>query len=171
MTRQRRTTKGFSQAAQLMQTRIREGVEARGFTVLRLLTHWPEVVGADLARCCRPVEVSYGRGAVGATLVLLVRGAEAPMIQMQQALIREKVNACYGYNAITRIRITQTAPTGFAEGQAQFAPAPKPSPRAPSAAQRAQAQSHVSGVTNEALRRQLEMLGAQIISKSNGRHP
>ena len=40
-------------------------------------------------------------------------------------LLRARVNAAYGYNAIARLRITQTAPTGFAEGQAQFAPEPK----------------------------------------------
>jgi hypothetical protein len=30
--------------------------------------------------------------------------------------IREKVNAAYGYNAIARIKITQTAETGFENG-------------------------------------------------------
>jgi hypothetical protein len=30
--------------------------------------------------------------------------------------IREKVNAVYGYNAIARINITQTAETGFENG-------------------------------------------------------
>jgi hypothetical protein len=42
------------------------------------------------------------------------------MLEMQLPVIREKVNACYGYNAIARIRITQTAPIGFSEGQVQF---------------------------------------------------
>ena len=50
------------------------------------------------------------------------------MVQMQLPKLRERVNACYGYNAISRILLTQTAPTGFAEGQAEFAPAPKPKP-------------------------------------------
>jgi len=36
------------------------------------------------------------------------------------------VNACYGYNAVQRIALTQTAATGFAEGQARFTPAPEP---------------------------------------------
>lgn len=35
---------------------------------------------------------------------------------MQLEQIRAKVNACYGFNAVSRISLTQTAPTGFAEG-------------------------------------------------------
>ena len=42
------------------------------------------------------------------------------MLEMEKEHLREKVNAVYGYNAIARIRITQTASTGFAEGQADF---------------------------------------------------
>ena len=32
---------------------------------------------------------------------------------MMKTQIKEKVNAAYGYNAVTRINITQTAETGF----------------------------------------------------------
>jgi hypothetical protein len=48
------------------------------------------------------------------------------------------VNAAYGYNAISRVRLTQTAPTGFAEGQAQFAARAKvaPAPRTEASAPR-----------------------------------
>lgn len=150
-----------------MQDRIREGMESRGFTVVRLLTHWNDVVGSDLAAICRPVKVGYGRGAMGATLTLLTKGAHAPMLEMQKQQIRAKVNACYGYNAVTDIRITQTAPTGFSEGQAQFAPAPRKTPPVPTPAQREQASAQVTEVGNETLRHQLEMLGAHILSKQS----
>jgi hypothetical protein len=40
-------------------------------------------------------------------LVILTTGAQAQMLEMQLPQLREKVNACYGYNAISRIRITQ----------------------------------------------------------------
>lgn len=46
------------------------------------------------------------------------------MVQMQLPALRDRVNACYGYNAIQKIVLTQTAASGFAEGQAQFSPAP-----------------------------------------------
>ena len=42
------------------------------------------------------------------------------MLEMQKEQLRAKVNAVYGYNAIARVRITQTAATGFAEGKVAF---------------------------------------------------
>ena len=97
-----------------------QGVETRGFAVSRVLTRWAEIAGEDIAAIARPVEVSYGRQGFGATLTVLTTGAQAPMLEMQKEVLRERVNAAYGYNAIARIRLTQTAPPGFAEGQASL---------------------------------------------------
>lgn len=122
----RRTqTYGFSHASGLLQKRIRKASETRGFGQSRVLTHWREIVGAAVADIAQPVKIGYGRDGFGATLTLLTTGAQAPMLDMQKEQIREKVNTCYGYNAISHIRITQTAPTGFAEGKVAFEPAPK----------------------------------------------
>lgn len=66
---------------------------------------------------------------MGATLTLLTTGPYAPLLEMQLPAIRDRVNACYDYNAIARITLTQTAPTGFAEGQASFDYAPKARPQ------------------------------------------
>jgi len=162
----RRRSKGFRQAGALVEQRIRKAGEARGFAVARLLTHWEEIVGEDTASICRPVEVSYGRGGFGATLVLLTTGPNAPVLQMQEARLKERINACYGYAAISRIRITQTAPVGFAEGRASFdAPqgqtAPQPEPE-----QTRHAAALTTGVGDEGLRRALETLGAHVLTKS-----
>jgi hypothetical protein len=43
-------------------------------------------------------------------------GAQAPCWKCKEQ-IRAKVNACYGYNAIARIRITQTAATDLPKGR------------------------------------------------------
>lgn len=113
--------RGFEAASGFLRDPIRQASESRGFAVARLLTHWPEVAGEDLARMTRPVKIGYGREGFGATLTLLVASAHAPMVQMQIPRLIEKVNAVYGYAAISRIMLTQTAATGFAEGQATFA--------------------------------------------------
>ena len=115
------TTNGFKRSGKLLSQRIRKATESRGFAVSRVLTHWVEIVGQDLADIALPVEVSYGRQGFGATLTVLTTGAQAPVLEMQKETLREKVNAAYGYNAISRVRVTQTAPTGFAEGQVAFA--------------------------------------------------
>lgn len=159
------TTFGFSRASGLVQTRIRKASEQRGFAVTRLLTHWAEIVGDATAAVATPVNVSYGRGGMGATLSLLTTGANAPMLEMQKDQIRDKVNACYGYRAISRVRITQTAPTGFAEGQVQFRPAAKPDATpSPEITAAASALSH--DVTSPDLRAALAALGANVLSKS-----
>ena len=108
------TTRGFKKTSALLQARIKRASETRGFAQSRLLTHWPEIVGDAIASVARPVNVSYARGGFGATLTVLTTGAQAPMLEMQKVQLREKVNSVYGYNAISRILITQTAPTGFA---------------------------------------------------------
>lgn len=123
-----RRQRGFEPTGGLLKQQIRSAGESRGFAVARLLTHWAEVAGADLGRITRPVKVGYGREGMGATLTLLTTGAMAPMVEMQKERLRERVNAVYGYAAISRILLTQTAATGFAEGQAEFTPAPKSRP-------------------------------------------
>lgn len=148
-----------------MQKRIRGATESRGFAQSRVLTHWAEIVGEDTAKIAHPVDVSYARGGLGATLTVLTSGAQAPMLEMQKEKLREKVNACYGYNAIARIRITQTAATGFAEGQMAFDHAPK-AKRGPKPEIQAAARDMAAPVENEALRAALAALGANVISKN-----
>jgi len=152
-----RRARGPERAGALLAPQIRVASETRGFAVSRLLTHWAEIAGEDTARIARPVEMSYGRG-FGATLTLLTTGAFAPIVEMQKERLREKVNAVYGYNAVSRIRITQTAATGFAEAQAAF----EPKAADPSAEVVADARRDVQGVENDALRDALEALGQNI---------
>ena len=101
---------------------------------------------------------------MGATLTVLTTGAQAPMLEMQKDKLREKVNAVYGYNAIARVRITQTAPTGFAEGQAQFNPAPKRESVADDAT-RARAAEATADVADAGLRDALQTLAQNVLMK------
>lgn len=166
MATRRATTKGFKRTASLLTGRIRKASESRGFAQSRLLTDWAEVVGADVAAIARPVEVSYGRGGMGATLTLLTTGAQAPMLEMQKEQLRTRVNGVYGFNAIARIRITQTAATGFAEGRVAFDHKPKDAgPKTPNAAMQQQASTVVAPVADDTLREALERLGANILTK------
>lgn len=167
MAARRPTAYQFTRASKLLEGQIRRAGETRGFAVTRLLTHWPEIVGPEIARIARPVDVSYGRQGMGATLSVLTTGAQAPMLEMQKERLREKVNAVYGYNAIARIRITQTAPTGFAEGQAEFSHAPKarPDPVADPVVTR-HAATVAQDVGDEKLRAAIENLARNVLSKA-----
>ncbi|KMK65586.1 DUF721 domain-containing protein [Puniceibacterium sp. IMCC21224] len=162
-------TGGFSRTSALLQGQIRKASETRGFAQSRLLTHWSEIAGEDVAAMSRPVEVSYSKGGFGATLVLLTTGANAPMLEMQKVKIRERVNAVYGYNAIARVRITQTAASGFSEGRVSFDHRPgRSGPTEPDAACVEQGHKVAAGVGDDSLRAALERLAANVISKSKG---
>ncbi|WGV15206.1 DUF721 domain-containing protein [Fuscovulum ytuae] len=159
-----RRMRGFEAASGFLRDPIRHATESRGFAVARLLTHWPEVVGEDLARMTRPVKIGYGREGLGATLTLLVASAHAPMVQMQVPRMIEKVNAVYGYAAISRITLTQTAATGFSEGQAEFL---WPQNAAQFAAQKIgdEAREKAAPITDPGLRAALEALAQNILTR------
>lgn len=162
-----RRMRGFEATCSLLGDRIRSAGEKRGFAVARLLTHWPEIAGDELARVTRPVKVGYSRDGFGATLTLLTASAQAPMVQMQLPGLRERVNACYGYAAISRISLTQTAPGGFAEGRAAFGPAPRVEPPVADPALRRQASATAEGVRDDGLRAALEALALNFLARSH----
>ncbi len=153
----------FKPAADLLRAKIREIGEGRGFSATRLLTHWPEIVGASVAAIARPLEVRHPRAGKsapeGATLTVLALGAAALRLEMEKERIRERVNACYGYNAIARIKIKQAGPESFAEQAAARPPAadPKPSDKVAPLTE---------GVSNTELRLALAALAANVLSKS-----
>lgn len=161
----RRRMRGFEPAGGLLGNSLRHAAETRGFSEARILTHWEEIAGADTAAIARPVKVSYGKAAFGATLTLLTTGAHAPVLQMQLPRIRERVNAAYGYNAISAIHITQTAPDGFAECAAAFRARATAAPPAPDPAIAAAARRMADPIADGDLRSALEALGRNIISR------
>jgi hypothetical protein len=159
----------FTNAADILRRTIREAGEARGFAATRLLTHWAEIVGEDLAAIARPLEIRHPRprkgeaAPEGATLTVLALGAAALRIEMERERIRARVNACYGYNAVARLRIRQTTAEGFAEARARFAPAPG------AAEDRRVAEAAVEateGVGDTTLRLALAALAANVLRKS-----
>jgi hypothetical protein len=172
-----RRSRGFERAASLVARRIRAASEGRGFAVARLVTHWDDVVGPEIAALARPVRVTHGprrrdtgagegpadndAGGFGATLTLLVAGAAAPLVQMRLPEIRERVNACYGYAAISHIRLTQTSAGGLAEAQVPYVPPAEAAP--PEVAARAEAVA--AGIADAGLRAALARLARNVMSR------
>ena len=154
-----RKPRGFAQAGSLVGDRLQIASERRGFALSRLLVRWAEIVGEDTARIARPLKITHGRSSLGGTLILLVPGAASTLIQMKSEAIRRAVNAAYGYPAIAKIRLTQTAPEGFALPDVPAAP-PAPTPE-DAAAARAVAE----GTHDPDLRAALEALGRAVHSR------
>jgi len=163
----RRFSRGFTHTAALVEKSVQKTGAARGFAKMRLLTHWDEIVGAEIARIARPLKVSFARQGLGAKLTLLARPAHGPELQMQLPRIKERVNASYGYNAIADIQITQSgAAAGFAEPQDAFFHDQPPPSLPPAKAEKLR--TEVAGVEDPKLRALLESLGTHIMSTPKG---
>ena len=101
---------GFKKASVLLKKNIQKVSESRGFAQSRVLTHWSEIVGEEISSVCIPTKVSYKTDGLGATLTILTSGSSGPILEMQKEFIRTKINAVYGYNAVQKIKITQSSP-------------------------------------------------------------
>lgn len=165
----KRRNRGFEPASRLVASHIKGPASKRGFAEMKLLARWPEVAGAEIAGMASPVSLKYGgKQGLGGTLVLLTTGAQAPLVQMREQEIITRVNACYGYRAVSRIHITQTAPTGFAEGQAQFA-GPKAKKRSPEPDPKvlADARGRIDEVEDTRLKDALGRLAVQVLGRDD----
>ena len=150
--------RGFARASALVEPQVKAAGEGRGFAVARLLTRWEEIAGPDLAKLMRPVKVAHGRG-LGAELTVHAEGPRAALAQMAADRLRDRVNAVYGYKAISRVRVTQVAPApdpGFAETQAPYLP--------PGTAAKARGEGLAEGTRDPGLRAALSALGAHVVS-------
>lgn len=118
--------------------------EKFGFSAVQLISEWPMIVGAELARFTAPERIVWPRrageasdegtrrgAASAATLHLRVEPAKALDVQYGSALLIDRINAYFGYRAIGAVRLIQVAPSH--PQKAPLRPA-KPSAAEPSAA-------------------------------------
>lgn len=70
-----------------------------------LLAEWPSVIGAELARVCRPRRLSFPnrRERREGTLVLRVQAAEATRLAHLEPVLIDRVNMFFGYKAVARL--------------------------------------------------------------------
>ena len=95
--------------------------EKYGFAATTIITDWSQIVGRDLSTYTRPEKLKWprrddeaaetpdksGRQRSGATLLLRVEGPRAVEVQHRGRQIIERINAYFGYEAITELRILQ----------------------------------------------------------------
>ena len=128
-----------------------------GFTQGALVERWPEIVGSQFARHCRPLRLRLPPGQKhGGTLAIAATGALAPMLRHVEPQIIERVNRILGHAAVARIRIEQGAEMA----------APPPPPPAPAPIPEA-ARSTLKDIADPDLRTTLESL-AQALAQSSG---
>lgn len=132
----------------------------RGFATADLLAVWPEIVGAAYAGCTAPEKIAWPRSDGDETpgvLFLRVDGPRAIFVQHELPLIRQRVNAFFGYAAIGQIRIVQ-APVAATRPSIPDDPTPLPADAEDALAGR------LTSVEDDQLRAALDRLGRGVLS-------
>jgi hypothetical protein len=156
--------RGVTALAGLLPRITGKAMRQRGFVESAIVTRWPEIVGADLARDTIPDRLRFPRGRRdGGVLHLRVSGAAALEIQHEEPRIVERVNSFFGYPAIARLALVQ-APLPPRETRA---PRPVPAPLSPE--QEAALAETLTGIGDDRLRDALGRLGRTIRGLRGGR--
>jgi hypothetical protein len=151
--------------------------EKFGFSTAQLVMDWPTIVGKEVALLSVPERLKWpprperdtGGGDTGgaaaeperqrrgATLVLRVEGARALDIHYQSRQILERVNAHFGYAAVTELRLVQ-APLPAHTAHLAASPAARARSASPASV------PEVAGIADAGLREALRRLGAHLHS-------
>ena len=143
--------------SELLGATLNDLVKAQGFASTEIISRWAEIVGPEIAAHSEPLKINWPRP-VGsetpepATLVLRVEGPAALEIQHLAAVILERVNRFFGWQAIGRIALRQ-APLRRRE---------KTMPQTPDPELAAQVAETLPDINDENLRQALGRLGAAI---------
>ncbi|XCD43124.1 DciA family protein [Candidatus Liberibacter asiaticus] len=84
---------------------------------MSLVSAWSEIVGSNIARCCRPEKIIWPKRTsierqdissdVSGTLIIACEGSHALFLMHDQSKIIRNVNIFFGFCAIKRIRFLQ----------------------------------------------------------------
>jgi hypothetical protein len=145
----------------LLGATLSDALKSQGFASAEILARWADIAGPEIAAHSEPIKINWPR-AVGdaapdpATLILRVEGPAALEIQHLSAVILERVNRFFGWQAVGTISLRQ-APLRRRE---KASPPPPPDP-----AVAARVAEGLPEVTDDALKQALARLGASIKRK------
>lgn len=97
-----------------------------GFIQSAVVTRWPEIAGARIARMASPQSIAFPRGKkADGVLTIAVTGAHGPVVQMVVPDLIARVNRFFGYAAVARIKLV---PATMTATRAATAPLPANDP-------------------------------------------
>jgi hypothetical protein len=129
-----------------------------GFASTEIVTHWADIVGAEIAAHAEPIKITWPRqGDVDdpepATLVVRCEGPAILEIQHLSDVIIERINRFLGWRAIGRIALRQAPLT---RRDKRIVPPP------PDAEEARRIAQSMTGIADEELRAALGRLGAAV---------
>jgi hypothetical protein len=152
--------------SELLGATLNDALKAQGFASTEIIARWADIVGVEISAHSEPIKITWPRAITGgpmgetppepATLVLRVEGPAALEIQHLSAVLLERVNRFFGWQAIGRIALRQ-APLRRRE--------PRMPPPPPDPAVAARIAEGLPQIADEDLRQALARLGAAIKRK------
>jgi hypothetical protein len=153
--------------AELVPGAMGEALAAQGFAGSEILLRWNDIAGPELAARSEPVKMAWPRGQKGegrtrepATLFVQVESAFSLELQMQSAVIMERINRYFGWRCVGAIKLKQ-GPAGrrkpAALPQVQLAPE-----------QEARIAGLTKGVEDDRLADALQRLGRAVTGARRG---
>lgn len=156
-----------SELPALTKTAFRNTMGGRGFAEAGLITEWASIVGADVARMSRPLQLAFRRGErKGGVLTIACGGAAALELQHLKPQILDRINSHFGYAAVAELR--------FQQGSVALSPKPKSRLRdskPPSAAEIAETAALVDTVPDGEIKASLLRLGLAIRRDNRAKKP
>ncbi|GJL84751.1 MAG: hypothetical protein DHS20C02_05260 [Micavibrio sp.] len=130
----------------------------------RILTHWNDIVGADLAQKAQPVKLRYIKHKEGkkpqASLDIATTSADATLLHYQKDLILERINQIFGERWITAIRFVNVpANTDGAKPKKQRKPLTD--------AEKNHLSSMLNDIGDPEIRRKLESMGEAMLMEES----
>ncbi len=144
--------------ADLVGPALADAFARHGFAQTEIVTHWDDIVGAEIAAHAEPMRMTWPRrddpdDPEPATLVLRCEGPAAIEIQHLASVIVERVNRFFGWQAVGRIALRQAPLTRRRK---------RPPPPAINAETARRIADSMTGIADDDLRAALGRLGAAV---------
>jgi hypothetical protein len=149
---------------------VKPALAARGLSEASLVSHWVEIVGAQIAAFARPEELQWpprgdkrdpDKRSAPATLVLRIDGAFALEASHLASQIVARVNGHLGWRCVHKI--------AYRQGPLEPLKPKRVKPKPPSAEAQAEGEKLAEGIEDEDLRKALARFGARVIDSSAGK--
>lgn len=144
-----------------MAATLNDALKTQGFASAEIISRWADIAGPEIAAHSEPMKINWPRAQKTpgdeppepATLVLRVEGPMALEIQHLSAVILERVNRFFGWQAVGKLAFRQAPLTRRREKPKRYKPDPE---------QTARVAATLTDVSDDKLKTALARLGAAV---------
>ena len=100
--------KHMARLSKLVDPMIEPSARVRGFIFSQIISQWQQIAG-DMSSWCKPIELKFNMGETSnGSLKLAIASGRGPEANQQTESIISRVNATFGYSAVSRLSFVQT---------------------------------------------------------------